>query len=97
MSEPDQLLCSQCTDIQIEIGFVPASEIELKTMGRTIRITEDASVVKIPTVLMPVVEKFSDESCRLACGHLRFAMPLVSSQERYTMSDGIVVRGHLPL
>jgi hypothetical protein len=94
----DQLLCSVCSDIHIELGLIPVREVEVKTKsGGTIRITEPASVVSIPTCLLPVVEKLSDGRCRLGCGHIRMGMPLVSAQEQLTLADGTVVHGKLPL
>lgn len=74
------LLCEACPSEWITLGTIPETKQDIKLKDGTTRmITHPAQDVSIPSILRYVVG-YDNGLCKLACGHQRAGLPLLSNQ-----------------
>lgn len=87
------LLCGECPSPRITLGTIPEEKQDIKLKDGTTRtITHSAQDVSIPSIFRDVIG-YDNGLCKLACGHHRAALPLLSNQEYLTLPDGQIARG----
>jgi hypothetical protein len=89
------LLCDECCPAsgRITLGTIPEEKQDIKLKDGTIRtITHSAQDVSIPSILRDVVG-YENGLCKLACGHVRAELPLISAQEHLILPNGDILRG----
>lgn len=92
------LLCSHwdcCSPAQrIELGVTPEKTNKFyNPAGELVReITFPAEPVTISSVIREVIS-YENWLCRLACGHTRAPLPLISAQEYFITPGGETIKG----
>ena len=91
------LLCSHpdcCPESQrIGLGTIPeATDKFYNAAGELIEIKYPAQSVSISSILRGVIG-YENGLCKLACGHTRAELPLISAQEHLILPNGDILRG----
>jgi hypothetical protein len=88
------LLCWGCPSQRITLGTIPEETDKFyNAAGELVsEVTHPAQDVGIPSVLRDVIGEWHG-LYKLACGHQRAGLPLLSNQEWLTLSDGQIARG----